>query len=46
MTYQNQMTGEHDHTGLKSYELWDLFAEHDIRRFGPTHEEKKPYDKC
>ena len=40
MTYRNQMTGELGHTRQEGYELWDLFAEQAIRRFGRTHEEE------
>jgi len=38
MTYRNQMTGELGHVRQEGYELWDVFAEQAIRRFGPTHE--------
>ena len=41
MTYQNQMTGELGFTRQEGYELWALFAEQVVRRFGPTHEEVK-----
>jgi len=41
MTYGNQMTGELGHLRQEGYELWDVFAEQAIRRFGPTHEEEK-----
>jgi len=41
MTYGNQMTGELGHIGQDGYELWHVFAEEAIRRFGPTHEEEK-----
>ena len=41
MTYRNQMTGEFGHIRQDGYELWDVFAEQAIRRFGPTHEEEK-----
>ena len=35
------MTGELGHIRQEGYELWDLFAEQAIRRFGPTPEEEK-----
>jgi len=35
------MTGELGHIRQEGYELWDVFAEQAIRRFGPTHEEEK-----
>jgi len=35
------MTGELGHIRQEAYELWDVFAEQAIRRFGPTHEEEK-----
>jgi len=41
MTYRNQMTGELGNTRQQGYELWDVFAEEAIPRFGPTHEEAK-----
>jgi len=41
MTYRNQLTGELGHIPQDGYELWDVFAEQAIRRFGPTHEEEK-----
>jgi len=41
MTYRNQMTGELGHIRQDGYELWDVFAEQAVRRFGPTHEEEK-----
>jgi len=41
MTYLNQMTGELGHIRQEGYELWDVFAEQAIGRFGPTHEEEK-----
>jgi len=41
MTYRNQMTGELGHIRQEGYELWDVFAEQAIPRFGPTHEEEK-----
>jgi len=40
-TYRNQMMGESGHTRQEGYELWDVFAEQAIRRFGPTDEEEK-----
>jgi len=41
MIYTKQMTGELGHIRQDSYELWDVFAEQAIRRFGPTHEKEK-----
>jgi len=41
MTYRNQMTGELRHIRQEGYELWDVFAEQAICRFGPTQEEEK-----
>ena len=41
MTYRNQMTGELGFTRQEGYELWAIFAEQVVRRFGPTHEEVK-----
>jgi len=41
MTYRDQMTGELGHIRQEGYELWDVFVEQGIRRFGPTHEEEK-----
>ena len=35
------MTGELGHIRQESYELWDIFAEQAIRRFGSTHAEEK-----
>jgi len=35
------MTGELRPIRHEDYELWDVFAEEAIRRFGPTHEEEK-----
>jgi len=35
------MTGELGHIRQDGYELWDVFAEQAVRRFGPTHEEEK-----
>ena len=35
------MTGELGYTRLEGYELWDIFTEQMVRRFGPTHEEEK-----
>ena len=35
------MTGELGHIRLQGYELWDVFGERAIRRFGGTHEEEK-----
>ena len=40
MTYRNQMTGELGCTRQKGYELWNIFTEQMVRRFGPTHEEE------
>ena len=40
MTYRNQMTEELGYTRQEGYELWDIFAEQMVRRFGPTHEEE------
>jgi len=40
------MTGELGHVRQEGLELWDVFAEKAIRRFGPTHEEEKPYEQC
>ena len=39
MTYRKQMTGELGFTRQEAYELWAIFAEQVVRRFGPTHEE-------
>ena len=39
MTYRNQMTGELGFTRQEGYELWAIFAEQMVRRFGPTYEE-------
>jgi len=36
------MTGELGHIRQEGYELWDLFAQQAIPRFGPKHEEEKP----
>ena len=41
MTYRNQMTGELGYTKQEGYELWDIFTDQMVRRFGPTHEEEK-----
>jgi len=41
MTYWNQMTGELGHIQQDGYELWDVFAEQAIHRFGPPHQEEK-----
>ena len=41
MIYRNQMTGELGYTRQEGYELWDIFTEQMVRRFGPTHEEEK-----
>ena len=41
ITYRNQMTGELGFTSLAGYELWAIFAQPVVRRFGPTHEEVK-----
>ena len=41
MTYRNQMTGELGFTRQEAYELWAIFAEQVVRRFGPTYEEVK-----
>jgi len=41
MPYRNQMTGELSHIRQEGDELWDVFAEQAIGRFGPTHEEEK-----
>ena len=41
MTYRNQMIGELGFTRQEGYELWAIFAEQVVRRFGPTHEEVK-----
>ena len=35
------MTGELGYTRQEGYEIWDIFAEQMVRRFGPTHEEEK-----
>ena len=35
------MTGELGYTRQEGYELWDIFNEQMVRRFGPTHEEEK-----
>jgi len=40
MTYRNQMTGELGHIRQEGYQLWAVFAEQAIRRFGPTHEDE------
>ena len=45
MTYWNQMTGELGYTRQEGYELWYIFTEQMVRRFGPTHEEEKHSDK-
>ena len=42
MTYRNQMTRELEYNRQEVYELWDIFNEQMVRRFGPTHEEEKP----
>jgi len=34
------MTGELGHIPQDGYELWDVFSEQAIRRYGPTHEEE------
>jgi len=41
LTYQRQMTGEIGYTRQEGYELWHVFAEQGLRRFGPTHEAEK-----
>ena len=41
MTYRNQMTGELGYTRQEGYELWNIFTEQMVRRFGLTHEEEK-----
>ena len=41
MTYRNQMTGELGFMRQEGYELWAIFAEQVVRRFGQTHEEVK-----
>ena len=41
LSYRKQMTGELGFTRQEGYELWDIFAEQTIRRFGPTHEGEK-----
>ena len=41
VTYRNQMIGELGYTRQEGYELWDIFTEKMVRRFGPTHEEEK-----
>jgi len=39
------MTGELCYTRQVGYEFWHVFAEQDLRRFGPTHEvERSPRD--
>ena len=35
------MTGELGYTRQEGYDIWDIFAEQMVRRFGPTHEEEK-----
>jgi len=35
------MTGEIGYTRQEGYELWHVFAEQALRRFGPTHEAEK-----
>jgi len=35
------MTGELGHEQQEGYELWDVFAEPAIRRFGPTNQREK-----
>ena len=40
MTYRNQMTGELGDTRPEGYELWDIFTEQMVGRFGPSHEEE------
>ena len=41
MTYRNQMTGELGYSRQEGYELWDIFTEPMVRRFGPIQEEEK-----
>ena len=41
MNYRNQMIGELGFTRQEGYELWAIFAEQVVRRFGPTHKEVK-----
>jgi len=36
LTYWRQMTGELGYTRQAGYEHWHVFAEHAVRRFGPT----------
>ena len=45
MTNRNQMTGELGFTRQEGYELWAIFAEEVVRRFGSTHEEVKALRK-
>jgi len=35
------MTDELCHIRQDGYQLWDVFAEQAVPRFGPTHEEQK-----
>ena len=35
------MTAELGYTRQEGYEIWNIFAEQMVRRFGPTHEEEK-----
>jgi len=41
LSYRRQMTGEIGYTRQEGYELWHVFAEHALRRFGPTDEAEK-----
>jgi len=41
LTYRRQMTGEIGYTRQEGYEFWHVFAEQDLRRFGPTLEAEK-----
>ena len=41
LTYQWQMTGEIGYMRQEGYKFWHVFAEQDLRRFGPTDEAEK-----
>ena len=45
MTCRNQMTAELGFTRQEGYELWAIFTEQVVRRFGPTHEEVKALEE-
>jgi len=41
LTYRRQMTGHLGYTKPEGYELWHVFADQAVPRFGPIHEAEK-----